>query len=280
VRLARLRPWLAVFKEALIGDETVLAGGVALFAMLATIPALAAVVALYGMVADPSDMGRHLDGLERVLPREVVSFLTTQLQRLGGRSPEHLGLALATTLLLALWSARSAARALMIGLNRAYGVVEVRPPFHRFAVSVLLAVATLAGCVLFAVIVIALPSLLKLVSIRGQDNLLASALRWPLLLVVLSLGLVALYRHAPSPREVSARRLWPGALVATTLWLLVSWGLSVWVDRVADYEILYGAFASVLVVLVWFYTSAMSILLGGLVNAELERSHGTSATSG
>jgi membrane protein len=271
VSLARIRPWVRAFKEALLGDETVLAGGVALFAMLATIPGLAAIVAIYGLIADPADIARHLDGLERVLPHSVVQFLTTELQRLSRRSTGDLGFALVTTLVLALYSARVAARALIIGLNRAYGVTETRPALRQFGVTVVIAGATLVGSFLFAAIVIALPSILTLVSIRGGENTVASALRWPLLLVVLTLGLVALYRHAPSPRQVAKRRYFPGALVATALWLLVSWGLSVWVDRVADYEILYGAFASVLVLLVWFYTSAMAILLGGLVNAELER---------
>jgi membrane protein len=271
VSLARIRPWLAVFKEALLGEETVLAGGVALFAMLATIPALAAIVALYGLIADPSDIGAQLDGLDRVLPHQVVAFLTVQLQRLARRSTEHLGFALATTLLLALYSARTAARALIIGLNRAYRVAETRPRLRQFTLSVVLAATTLIGSFVFATIVVALPSILTLLRIRGDSSSAASLLRWPLLLIVLLVALTALYRHAPAPRSVRVRRLWPGAIVATALWLAVSWGLSVWVDRVADYEILYGAFASVLVLLVWFYTSAMAILLGGLVNAELER---------
>jgi membrane protein len=43
----------------------------------------------------------------------------------------------------------------------------------------------------------------------------------------------------------------------------------VWVDRVADYQILYGAFAGVIVVILWFYLSALSVLVGAAVNAEL-----------
>lgn len=269
--LARIRPWIAVFKEALLGDESVLAGGVALFALLATIPTLAAIVALYGLIADPSDIGGQLEGLDRILPEQVVTFLTAQLTRLARRSPEHLGFAFATTVALALFSARTAARALIIGLNRAYDVEETRPPLRRFLLGVVLALATLVGCFLLAAIVIALPSILRLNSIRGDSGAAATWLRWPLLLVVVTSALVALYRYAPAPRGLAHRRTWPGAIVATLLWLLISWGLSQWVDNVADYEVIYGAFASVLVLLLWFYTSAMAILLGGLVNAELER---------
>src|SRR5690349_10717949 len=100
--------------------------------MLATIPTLAAIVALYGLIADPSAIGGQLEGLDRVLPEQVVSFLTAQLTRLARRSPEHLGLAFGTTVALALFSARTAARALIIGLNRAYSVEETRPPLKRF----------------------------------------------------------------------------------------------------------------------------------------------------
>ena len=54
----------------------------------------------------------------------------------------------------------------------------------------------------------------------------------------------------------------------------MSWGLSQWVDRVRDYDLVYGAFGSAIVVLLWFYLSTIALVVGGFMNAELERHAG------
>jgi membrane protein len=98
------------------------------------------------------------------------------------------------------------------------------------------------------------------------------------LLAIVFGALCALYRFAPTPRPLGTERhTWPGAAVATLLLIVVSWGLSQWVERVADYEVFYGAFGSVLVVVLWFYLSTMAIIIGGFINAELERHAGAPA---
>ncbi len=265
------RPWYRAFREALLGDTPVLAAGVALFSILAAIPGLAAIVSVYGLVADPADISTHLDGLARVLPDAVVQFLIVQLEREATRSTPALGFALATTLLLAIYSARSATDAMIIGLNRAYGVIENRRTAHLIVLTVAVASAKLIAIGVLAGLIVALPETIVLVDGDREAYGIADVLRWPLLGMLVVVGLAGLYRTAPSPRDHAHRRLFPGAVVATLLWLAVSYLLSLWVKNVADYEILYGAFASVIVVILWFYTSALSVLLGGLVNAELER---------
>lgn len=267
----RLRPWLRVGEEALFGDTPVLAAGVALFTLLAAIPGVAAIVSIYGLAADPSDIGPHLDGLERFLPDHVVQFLISQLERQAGRSAEQLGGALFVTLVLAVYSARSAADAMIVGLNHAYGVHETRRTAHVILLTLILAFAKLLAFTMIAVLVVALPAIIHALGVHGDVQVIVDWIRWPLLLGALAGGLTLLYRTAPSPRDHDHRRLFPGALVATSLWLLISWALSWWVSNVADYEVAYGAMASVLVLLLWFYLSVLSVLLGGLVNAELER---------
>ena len=69
----------------------------------------------------------------------------------------------------------------------------------------------------------------------------------------------------------------PGALVGTVMVLAVSIGLSQWVTRVASYDVVYGTFGSVVIVLLWFYFSTIALVVGGFVNAELERHAGAPA---
>jgi membrane protein len=124
-------------------------------------------------------------------------------------------------------------------------------------------------------VVVALPGIVALLHLRGFG--LVRWLRWPSLMAVLYGALLLLYRYAPSPRPLAERHLWPGSLVATLLLVAVSIGLSQWVERVSNYELFYGAFGSVVVVLLWFYLSTISLVLGGFINAELERHAGAPA---
>lgn len=262
--------WLRAAREALLGEMPVLASGTALFSIFAIVPTLAAVVAIYSVVADPATISSHIAGLEDVLPPNVLTFLGEQLQHQAQRSSRDVGLAVTVSIIVAVFSARGAARAMIDSLNRAYRVRELRGPIHKLLVTIAIAAATLLGLILLLGVAIVMPALLD---IAGYAN--AHWLRWPILMAAVFFALMALYRFAPSPRPLGTERhLWPGAAISTLLLVAMSWALSLWVDRVANYNLWYGTFGSVVVVLLWFYLSTIAIVLGGFVNAELERHHG------
>jgi membrane protein len=268
-----LARWLRAADSALLGEMPVLAGGTALYAIIAVVPTLAAVVSVYGLVADPSSIRSHLAGLETLLPPAVVDFLGGQLERQAERSSNELLLQIGTSVLVATWSARGAANALMTALNRAYRVREQRGTLHRLAISFALAAATIFGLIVVLAVVVALPAIFAVGKLSQWP--LVRWLRWPFLLGILFASLLGMYRVAPSPRPLGTERhLWPGAAIATALLVGVSWALSLWVERVADYEVFYGTFASVIIIILWFYLSTLAIVIGGFVNAELERTAG------
>ena len=154
--------WLRAAREALLGEMPILAGGTALFAMFAVVPTLAAVVAIYGVVADPHKIQTHLDGLENVLPPDVVQFIADQLERQATRSNRELGLALGISIFLAVFASRGASRALIDALNRAYRVRERRTPLHKLLVTIAMAAGTLIGLILMFGVVVALPAIFAL----------------------------------------------------------------------------------------------------------------------
>jgi membrane protein len=209
-----------------------------------------------------------------VLPRAVVDFAITQLERQASQSTGQLSLALVASLVVALYSARSAAGALVEALNQAYRVRDRRHPALKIALTLGIATATLVGFLVLMVVLVATPAVLAIVPVVRDVADLTSWLRWPGLAALVFCAQAALYRVAPAPRPLIRRRIWSGALVATGLWLAASYLLSLWVEKVADYTVFYGTFASVVVVILWFYFSVLAIVIGGFVNAELERSHG------
>jgi membrane protein len=268
--------WLRSGREALLGEMPIMAGGTALFAMVAVVPSLAATVALYSVIADPTRIQSHFAGLESVLPAQVVGFVADQLARKAAGSQSELGVAAAVSVFVALVASRGAARALIDSLNRAYRVRERRRPLHKLLVTLAMAGGTLLGILLLLVSVVALPAIFAIAGLGSYA--IVQWLRWPVLMFVTFCTLLALYRFAPSPRSLgTVRHLWPGAATATTLLVIVSVGLSIWVDRVAAYDLWYGAFGSAVVVLLWFYLSVMALVVGGFVNAELERGAGAPA---
>jgi len=271
-----LAHWLRAARDALLGEMPILAGGTALFAIVAMVPTLAASVAIYSVVADPSQINSHLVRLDTVLPSNVVEILGEQLDRQAQRSSRELGFALAVSVIVAVFAARGAARALIDTLNRAYRVRERRGTFQKLVVTFAMAATTLVGILMMLIVVVALPTIFALFSFG--DWAVVQWLRWPALMFVVFGTLVLLYRYGPSPRPLGTKHhAWPGALTGTVLLVLVSLGLSQWVDRVATYNLWYGTFGSVVVVMLWFYLSTIALVLGGFVNAELERVAGAPA---
>ena len=268
----------------------VLAAGTALFAIIALVPTLAGAVAIFGLVADPFAIHDQLGGLRNVLPAEVVDFIGDQLQRQAQRSHGELGLQLGVSVGLALISARGSARALIDALNRAYRVREQRSPLQRLGLAFTMALATLVGIMLMFAVLVVLPAIVGWINEGWLEA--ALYLRWPVLLALVFVALTLLYRYGPSPRPLGPREQTdaggaahlphppvrhvcvPGAGIATVLLLIVSWALSAWVDNIANTELIYGAFGSVIVTILWFYLSTMTLMIGGFVNAELERHAG------
>jgi len=268
--------WLRAGRDALLGEMPILAGGTALFAVVAVVPTLAATVALYGVIADPKQIDSHLAMLASVLPPQVLTFLADQLARKAASTKSEIGIALAVSVVLAVIASRGAAHALIDALNRAYRVREQRRTLHKLLVTLAMAGGTLVGIVLMLGVVVALPTIFTVAGL-GQYGFV-QWLRWPALMFVMFCTLLVLYRFAPSPRPLgTVRHLWPGALTATLLLVIVSIGLSIWVERIASYDVVYGTFGSAVVVLLWFYLSVMSLVIGGFVNAELERHAGAPA---
>lgn len=273
---ARLAHWLRSARAALLGEMPILAAGTALFALLAAVPTLAAVVGVYGLVADPHEIRSHLRGLSGVLPPEVLGFVSEQLERQAARSTGELGLAVGGSFLVALYSARGAARALIAALNRAYRVRDTRRWIRRVLLCFAMAGVTVVGLMVMFGVIVGMPTAVAMLHLRGLG--LVGWLRWPSLMAIFYGALLLLYRYAPSPRPLGTERhLWPGAAIATVLLVLVSWALSQWVERVSNYALIYGAFGTFVVVILWFYLSTISLVLGGFVNAELERMAGAPA---
>jgi membrane protein len=270
-----LRGWkdilLRVYEK--IGKDRViaLAAGVTFYSILALFPAIAALVSLYGLFADPGTIASHLDSLKGVLPGGAVQVIGDELHRLTAQRNDALGLTFVTGLAVALWSANAGMKALFDALNLVYDEPEKRGFIKLNAVSLTFTAAAIGFLLLALNAMVVLPIALDYLGIGSMTDQLIRWLRWPGLLLVVMLGLALLYRFGPSRAEPCWRWITWGSAIAAILWLLASALFTWYAASFGSYNKTYGSLGAVIGFMVWIWISTIVILLGAEIDAEVER---------
>jgi membrane protein len=255
-----------------IGRDNIslMSAGVAFYGLLSLAPGFTALVALYGLAFDLSQVDRQVQGLEGLIPEEARQLIGAQLTTIVQGNSSSLGIGFLISLALALWSANSGTSALMSALNVAYAEREQRNILRYYGTAMVLTAAGVAFGILALLLVAIVPAILGLLPLGEAGRVLIDWVRWPLLVTFFTLGLAVLYRYAPSRREPRWSWVSPGAAAATILWVAGSVGFSLYVGEFATYNKTYGSLGAVVVLLMWFYVSAFAVLLGAELNAEME----------
>lgn len=250
------------------------AAGLTFYAVLALIPALVAAFSLIGMVGSRGDGVRAvLDVAKDVLAPSALVGIGRALEKvasLGGS-----GWVLVLSLLLALWSVARYVTALGRAINRIYGVPEGRVLWKAKPIHLLVTLAVFALVALAAVIAgLSRPLAEALGRALGAGEVALSiwaVARWPVLVLVIVLVIAVLYYFAPNIAHAHFRLVSIGAAVAVLVFALTSFGFEYYVATLAHYDWIYGSFAGIVIFLVWLWIGNMALLLGALVDAELER---------
>lgn len=256
------------------------AAGVAFFGMLALFPALAALVALGGMVADPVQIVTEAEAYLAALPDAARDIVQGQLVELSGADDDSLGIAALIALALAIFSSSRGMANLIAGLNIAYEEREGRG-FVMLQVWVLaLTLFALLTGLLALGILAAIPFAVHTVLRSDTLTALALVLRWPLLLGITSLAFTVIYRFGPSRRQAKWRWIAPGGVVAVVIWTAATFGFAWYVQAFGSYNETFGALGGVVILLLWLWLSAFSILLGATLDAEMEAQTARDSTVG
>ncbi|MFL1378816.1 YihY/virulence factor BrkB family protein [Nocardiopsis protaetiae] len=273
-RAAAARVWL----ELTEGRVGLLAAAMAFKALFALFPALLAAVSVFGLLADPDEFTDQIRDWMTVVPDEVGALVGDQLTTIAATETGALGFTFATSLFVALWSASGGMAGLTEGCNTAYDEVDDRSFVVKRGIALLLALGM--GTFAFVVVglVTVLPALLDTIGLGGAAALAIRIGQWPLLAAVTVVGLGVIYRVALHRRSPSVRRLAPGAVIATALWLAGSGLFAFSVQRFGDFGATYGAIAGVIVLMMWMWLSSLIVLLGATINAELEPRAGAGTT--
>ncbi|MFD1695006.1 YihY/virulence factor BrkB family protein [Roseibium aestuarii] len=278
------RGWLDILlrvRDKLQDDNIgLIAAGSTFFIILSLVPALGALVSLYGLLTDPMTLGDQLDRFELYVPAGAMEIIRGELTRLVTRTDQTLGVSFVISLVAALWSANKGVAALFQAMNVAYKEAETR----NFLVVKGLTLAFTLSILIFGLIVLNSAVTLPLVfGALGLDGLYAliAGISVPLLLLGGSVfGIGALYRWGPSRRGAKWRWITPGALFAAVAMIAVAAGFAFYLSRFGDYGATYGSLGAVIGLMMWIYLSTYVVLLGAELNAEIEHQTALDSTIG
>ncbi|PZE22913.1 YihY/virulence factor BrkB family protein [Paenibacillus xerothermodurans] len=180
------------------------------------------------------------------------------------------GGALSFGLFASLLTASAAMDAIILAVNKAYGL----PARESFIHSRLLAVALTVGMlvVFFSALLLSVFShtigawMHEALNIPMDRVHWWDAFSWLLNMIILFLVFLAIYFIAPNAC-LTCKDVLPGAVTATLGWHIASTGFSYYIEHWNYYNVLYGSLGGVMVLLTWFYVCAFLIILGGEINA-------------
>lgn len=265
-----------------IGSDRVvaLAAGVTFYLILALFPAIAALVALYGLFADPTTIAAHLDSLSGILPEGALNVLGDQLKHIAAQGNSKLGITFVIGLATALWSANAGTKSLFDALNLVNKEPEKRGFIKLNAISLAFTLAVIAFVILSLAAVVVLPVVLNYLQITAAADLATRTLRWPALVVAVMLGLALLYRFGPSRALPRWRWITPGSVFAAIAWLAVSVLFSWYAANFGSYNKTYGSLGAVIGFMIWIWLSVIVVLLGEELNTEMEHQSVRDTTAG
>jgi membrane protein len=267
---------------ASVNDNRLLAvaAGVVFYSLLAIFPAIAAFVSLYGLIADASTIDSHLSLASGIFPAGAVDILHEQIARLTAKNDAKLGLGFITGLAVALWSANAGMKGIIDALNVVYDEKEKRSFVRLNLLSLLFTLVAILSLMIALAAVVVAPILFSAVGLSSLLSRAIALLRWPLLLVLAAVALAAIYRYGPSRTEARWQWLSVGSVAAAIGWLLSSVLFSWYIAHFGAYNATYGSLGAAVGMMMWMWISAIVILLGGELNAEIEHQTAHDSTVG
>ena len=255
-----------------INDDRLLAvaAGVVFYGLLALFPAITALVSAYALFAKASTINDHLSLISGVLPAGAFDIVKDQVARVLAKGDVKLGLAFATSFVLAVWSANGGMKAIIDALNVVYGESEKRGFLKLNAVSLAFTFGGLVAILIAIGCVVALPIVLSTIGLGSVSDVLLRIGRWPVLVAMMLLGLAVLYRYGPSRRSPQWRWLTVGGVFASVTWLTGSALLSFYLANYANYDATYGSLGAAIGLMMWMWMSTIVVLFGAELNAEIE----------
>ncbi len=251
-----------------------LAGGVTFYLLLATFPAVAAFVSLYGLFSSVDTVERQLVQMSAVFPRDVVNLIGQQMLRLAAQKHGTLGAAFALSAGVSIWSANAGMKALFDGVNIAYNETEKRPYLQRTLITYAATFVAIIFLVSVAVVGVAAPVVFHDLGLRWAP------FRWIGIYLLAAGAFTLVYRFGPSRAPPKWRWVAGGGLFAALAWMGGSLSFSWYLNNFTHLGVTYGSLGAMIGFMLWVWFSVMVVLIGAELSAEIEHQTAQDTTTG
>jgi membrane protein len=246
------------------------AASVAFYALLSLVPGLSVMVTIYGLFVPPSSIPEQIAALTDLFPGAARSLIQEQAVRLTSAPTSSLSITLLISLAIAGWSANAAVKAVFEGMNMMWGRVDTRS-FLRINLESLL--FTFTGIVVLILMLMSMtdvPGFLSFLPLNASIQQMLALLRWPFVYLVGLGAIVMIYLRGPCRKAPGIVWILPGAVLASIVWVGASALFSWYVSTLATYNATYGSLAAVVVTMTWLWLSAIVLLAGAELCAQIE----------
>ncbi|MDG6078050.1 YihY/virulence factor BrkB family protein [Erythrobacter litoralis] len=278
--------WIAILKRMFtmwgFHNLSLLGAGVAFFTFLAITPLIAATVMIYGLIGSVETVQRQMQTIITILPADAARLLQDQMLGVVTANSGVTGLALIIALTFAIYGGMRAANGLIGALNIINEEHESRNIIKK---TLRVAALTLAAILLAVTGIVSAGVFAWLQTQAGsmfgaEAEFLIKLCAWAASVLLGAFMFAVIMRYGPDREPAKFRWLFPGALLATLLWISISFGFSYYVAYVSDYNATYGSLSAIVVFLMWLFLSGYGVLAGALLNAEIERQTTVDTTTG
>lgn len=247
-----------------------IAAGVAFYAMFAVFPGLAALIALWGLWFDPAIIQEYDRYVDEFVPGQAAEILHAQIDALTSGGRTQLGWASAISFVIATVAARAGVDALVRGLNAAYGV-RSHSTIVGFVLAYALTLAIVGVVILGLATIVIVPLAFNFMDPGPLRSWLIGVVPWAAMFFIVIIGIGILYRYGPNVKTPRTRLFTWGALFAALAWAAASVAFSIYLARFDSYNRIYGSIGAVVALLMWFYLAGFSVMMGALINVEMDR---------
>ncbi|MBP0615589.1 YihY/virulence factor BrkB family protein [Jiella mangrovi] len=271
---------LRVFSEISNDRVLLVAAGVTYYLLLAMVPAMAAFVSVYGLVADPSTVQQHISALSTLLPGGAVQIVDEQLTRLTSAANGTLGLSLVLSVAISLWSANAGVKALFEAMNVAYDEREERSFIKLTLITFAFTLCLMASAMTMIALTVVLPIVLNFVGLGEGTEWAITGASILATLALVTLGISALYRWGPCRANARWRWITPGAILSVVVIGIVSLLFSWYTANFGSYDATYGSLGALIGMMTWMWLTVIILIVGGELNSEMEHQTARDTTTG
>ena len=258
-------------KERIVENNLIIiSAGVGFFGFLAIFPALMALISIYGVVMDPQQIEEQVSKISTMIPEQTHEILQYRVDNFIKPEGESLGWGTFLGILLGIWIGNLGTKFLFRGINIAYETESKRGIIKNNGLTLLFTFGAIILIILSAALIVAFPAIIGKIGLPDNLESLITWLRWLVMGFILVGSISMIYYFGPKRRRPSFMWVIPGAVLASSLWLLASWGFSFYMRNFWNLSEIYGSISAVVFLMLWLFISTFIIFLGAEMNYGIE----------